>query len=57
MELGSAAGFLGQLLGNAPGRQYGLVYIISALGICLLSVSAMFNRNIRQLNTGEVDTP
>jgi MFS family permease len=57
MELGSAAGFLGQLLGNAPGRQYGLVYIISALGICLLSVSAMFNRNIRQLNTGEADTP
>ncbi|MBG0784988.1 MAG: MFS transporter [Anaerolineaceae bacterium] len=57
MELGSAAGFLGQLLGNAPGRQYGLVYIISALGICLLSLLAIFNRNIRQLNTGEADTP
>jgi len=57
MGLGSATGFLGQLQGNAPGRQYGLVYIISALGICILSVFAILNRNIRQLDAGEVDTP
>ena len=57
MRADSAAGILGRLLGDAPGRQYGLVYIISALGICLLSVFTMTNRNIRQLNAGEADTP
>ncbi|MBG0771887.1 MAG: MFS transporter, partial [Anaerolineaceae bacterium] len=53
--LGSEAtnGFLFRLMRDAPGRQYALVYILSALGICLLSLLAMFNRNIRQLEMVE----
>lgn len=47
----TANGFLYRLMGDAPGRQYALVYILSALGICILSAMAMFNRNIRQLET------
>ncbi len=46
-------GFLHRFIGNAPGRQYAMVYIISALGICVLSVFALFNRNIRQVETVE----
>lgn len=53
MDSGAVSGFLGQLKGSAPGRQYALVYIISALGICVLSVFALFNRNIRQVETLE----
>ena len=51
----SSPGFLHQLLGNAPGRQYALVYIISALGICILSLLALFNRNIRQVDVVEAE--
>lgn len=51
----TAPGFLNQLMGNAPGRQYALVYIISALGICCLSLAALFNRNIRQVEIAEPD--
>ena len=57
MASGSPSGFLGQLLGSAPGRQYALVYIISALGVCLLSLMAMFNRNIRQVEADEPAEP
>lgn len=50
---GSATGFLSQLMGNAPGRQYALVYILSALGMCLLSLLAIANRKVRQVDALE----
>lgn len=53
MDLGAANGFLARFMGNAPGRQYALVYVISALGICALSLAALFNRHIRQVELGE----
>jgi hypothetical protein len=40
-------------MGNAPGRQYALVYIISALGICVLSLAAMFNPHVRRMELSE----
>jgi hypothetical protein len=52
-EPGSPPGFLNRLMGNAPGRQYAMVYILSALGIDCLSLVALFNRNIRQVETVE----
>ena len=44
-----SSGLLQKLMGDAPGRQYALVYILSALGISILSLLALFNRNIRQV--------
>ena len=49
----STTGRLIRLLGDAPGRQYSMVYIISALGICVLSLLAFFNPRIRQVETTE----
>jgi MFS family permease len=53
IELGSSTGLLTRLMGNAPGRQYALVYIISALGICVLSLAAMFNPHVRRMELSE----
>ncbi|MBG0786419.1 MAG: MFS transporter [Anaerolineaceae bacterium] len=44
-----------RIMGEAPGRQYAMVYILSALGICVLSALALFNRNIRQVDRIEPD--
>jgi hypothetical protein len=51
VESGSAPGFLNRLMGNTSGRQY--ARCISALGISCLSLVALFNRNIRQVETVE----
>ena len=53
IKFSSTKGLLTHLMGNAPGRQYALVYVISALGVCILSLAALLNRNIRQVELEE----